>query len=150
MSGTFFNFIDPLMEASIAMLSGSGITATNIQRGTGSLATPRVELQISIGNPDPHVHITSPSSSVFDAYNGTLRATIVTNRKVNDSLHPTYVSKTLNVLSNPANYLNRMTNHKLLRIGHTGLSQTINNERTLDVTTINFGFLIQIKPTSWT
>jgi hypothetical protein len=142
--------VDPRISASIDILSGSGIAATNIQRGTGSLVTPRVELQVSIGNPDPHVHITSPSSSVFDAYNGTIRATIVTNRKVNDSVHPLYVATVLNRLSNPANFLNKMTNHKMLRVGHTGLNQSINNERTLDITTINFGFLVQIDPRSWT
>jgi hypothetical protein len=144
-----YNFIDPIIDASIAILSGSGITATNIQRGTGSLSTPRVELQVNIGNPDKHVHITSPSSSLFDSYNGTMRATIVTNRKVNDANHSTYVSTVLNTLSNPANYLNRMTDHQILRIGHTGFNQSMTPDRTIDITTISFGFLVQIKPTSW-
>jgi hypothetical protein len=148
-SDTFYNFIDPVIDASIAILSGSGIVATNIQRGTGSLVTPRVEIQVAINAPVGHVHITSPSSSVFDAYEGSLRATVVTNRKVNDSIHPTYVSKVLNALSNPANFLNRMTNHKMLRVGHTGLAQSMNNDRTTDITTINFGFLVQINPKSW-
>jgi hypothetical protein len=144
-----FNFIYPVISGSVYILSGSGITATNIQRGTGSLETPRVELQVSIGAPVDHVHITSPSSSVFDAYEGTLRATVVTNRKVNDSTHPTYVNTIVNRLSNPANFLNVMPNHQILRMKCQGVAQTINNDRTTDISTITIGFLCQIKPASW-
>lgn len=149
MSDTLFNFIDPVLSASVVLLRENGLTVSNIQRGTGSLETPRVELQCTMGNPVGHVHITSPSSSVFDAYEGSLRATVVTNRKENDSYHATYVSKCHNVLSNPASFQNRLANHYILRVRHGGTNQSYLNDRTTDVSTITFDFLIQIKKSAW-
>lgn len=149
MSYELYNMVEPIMSASLNILTEAGVTAIYKQAGTGSLETPRVEIQVSIGAPVGHVHITSPSSSVFDSFEGSIRAKIVTNRIHNPTSHTIYVSKTLNGLSNPANFIGRLENYDILRVKSSGPSPTVDNDKTLDVSTLNFDFLVHIRADAW-
>ena len=144
-----FNFVDPILSGSVAILAANGITGSYLQRGTGSLETPRVELQASLGNPVGHVRITSPSSSVFDSYTATLRATVVTNTKTNDSSHPVYVYKCKGILGDAASFLGRLPKPNVLRVRTTGQTPTVSSEKYLDITTITFEMLVHIRADAW-
>src|ERR1044072_454458 len=97
------NFSTYILSASMVALKSDGIASVPIQRASGSLTSPHVELSLLINAPTGHSH-TSGSVSEYDAWNFSLRALVVTNRITNDVSHSVYTSKVLNKLGDGRNY----------------------------------------------
>src|ERR1044072_1597044 len=72
------NFSTYILSASMVALKSDGIASVPIQRASGSLTSPHVELSLLINAPTGHSH-TSGSVSEYDAWNFSLRALVVTN-----------------------------------------------------------------------
>ena len=87
-----FQFEETLLTRYAAILTAASVTNA-VHRGTGNLATPRVELSIAMGGTDDHVTEVTGGALMFDRWRFTLTAVVVTGRNQNNSSHKSYLGK---------------------------------------------------------
>lgn len=137
------NFSTYVISASMVTLKNDGIDSVPIQRASGSLTSPHVELSLLINAPTGHSHV-SGSVAEYDAWHFSLRGLVVTNRQVNDVTHSLYTSKVLNKLGDPRNY--SMPFHAVTTIKPTQIVTGFDAANSLDHSTIYLDGQVWIKP----
>ena len=146
-----FKFEYYFLSASIEVLKRVGITASFAQAGTADLTTPRVELQSLTAGPIGHVKNTSYSGSIYDAYNGTIQALVVTERALNRSLHSEFTSKVISQMSNLINYNTGsiLPYHVITKIDFRSTNVSVDAEANMDFSALAMEYIIWIRPESW-
>jgi hypothetical protein len=148
---TLHQFVEAILSGSKMVLQSNGITGVEIQQDIDDLSTPRVELQVVMGSPLGHVYPTG-SKVLFDAYNGSLNATVVTDRINNKVSHSVFAGKVQSILSD-LSYFNTgsiLPYHLLSRMDLRGSAVSLETEQNNDLTNIGFEFQIWIRPDAWT
>ena len=136
------DFSTYILSASMVTLKDAGIDSVPIQRASGSLTSPHVELSLLINAPTGHSHV-SGSVSEYDAWNFSLRALVVTNRITNDVSHSIYTSKVLNKLGDPRNY--NMPYHAIPYLKPTQIVTGFDANAGLDHSTVYYDGQVWIK-----
>ena len=142
-----FKYSDYMLSASVELLKAQSISVYG-QRGSEDIRTPAVELQVNIGTPIGHVHV-EDSSVVYDSFNGTLNATIVSNRTINDSNHSNLVTDVYYYLGDIEAYNSILPYHGLLMMKPNGYAVNVQADENTDISAVTFDFIIYIKPESW-
>jgi hypothetical protein len=135
-----------VMSGSKDILNRNGITAVPVQRDSGDLTTPRVELQVSVTGPTNYL-IQSGSAWFHGKFTGQLNAVVVTNRVENPTSHSVYTANTMALLSQYDNYNtgSGMPYHYMGRIYVNNVVSDYVSDKNTDLTAMNFPFEIWVK-----
>jgi len=148
-----FQFEETLLTRYAAILTTAGVTNA-VHRGTGNLATPRVELSIAMGGTDDHVAEVTGGALMFDRWKFTLTATVVTGRNQNNSTHKTYLGKVRYLLLAPSTSTTinaalsyHAVNNQLQAEDPTEIANEQDEDQ--DRTVCKFSGMVKILPTAW-
>ena len=150
-----YRFEDVVESAMAALLTANTITNA-IQQGTGSLSTPRVEIQFTPGSQDGQYQIVSSDVRPC-CWDGELKFRIITNRGVNKSTHKDYRSKIRMLMHNrysstywsSAFHSTNLPYHDIMNIEETGTAINISADDNLDESEITFKVKFGIKSDAW-
>lgn len=147
-----YNFTDAVLSASAVSLTAAGITSVPLQRGADNLTTPRVEVQVSIGSPaGPGAghRFQSGSIDLFDAYNGTLNAMVVTEKINNPASHSLYTALAYAAIGDITQLNANMPYHKILQMTPNAVNVRVEPEVNADISVLSLAFIILIRREAW-
>ena len=146
--GTILQFEDAIETAVVTVLTANGMTAMR-QRGSTSLATPRVEVRLMVGAAEEHYGRGAGNEPFLDFWHGTIQLAIVTNRSRNDASHMTYRGKCryamqgLTALNSALDYL------AFSRVLESGTSPEIHADENHDATVVSFAVDFCVRADAW-
>lgn len=148
-----YQFEEALLARYAAILTANSVTNA-VHRGTGSLATPRVELSLTMGGTDDHVTEVTGGALMFDRWRFTLTAVVVTGRNQNNSTHKTYLGKVRYLLLAPSTSTTintALSYHAVSKQLQAEEPTEIANEQEEDQdrTVCKFSGMVRILPTAW-
>lgn len=148
---TLLDIETPVLNACKDVLTNNNITTCFLNRDTGSLSTPRVELQYVVGQPIGSYYISS-SVAEYNAWNCQLTALVVTDRATNPTSHSRYVATVRNLLGDYRNINNQTTSmphHMIVKSNNVNTQVTIEGNLDLDLSAVVFDQVVYIRPDAW-
>ena len=121
-------------------------------RESDSMTSPRIEIKAIVGKALNHAHSFADGTQVYDAYDGTVEITVVTNRQGTDGTmnHPRLLGLVRNRMS--MKKIRTLFTSQVVAIDDlraTGTVDTFSDENGIDITSLSFYNVFNIKPSAW-
>lgn len=144
-----YDYETAIESAVLSALDGAGIN-TSIQRGATSMVTPFASLQMSVGSGIEHYHTFISKEKRPDIFTGVIAIQVATNRTQNDANHGTDLAVVRELMYRWRETINpNLLYHKLLHLLEGGTALTVDEEKNLDISTINFAVQFAIRTDAW-
>lgn len=145
---TILQFEDAIETAVVTVLAANSMTAVR-QRGSTSLATPRVEVRLIVGAAEEHYGTDTHGERFIDFWHGTIQLAIVTNRSRNDASHTTYRGKCRAAMQGLTALNAAMSYLAFNRILESGTSPEIQPDENHDASVVSFAVDFCIRSDAW-
>lgn len=121
-------------------------------REAEELDSPRIEIKAIVGKALNHAHSFADGTQVYDAYEGTVEITVVTNRKGEEGTmnHPRLLGVVRSRMS--MKKIRTLFSSPVVAIDDlraTGTVDTFSDENGIDITSLSFYNVFNIKPSAW-
>jgi hypothetical protein len=147
---TLFHFEDAIENCLASILTAGGLTVHK-QQSTDQLATPFVALQFTPGRATQRLKCFTSTAPRYDAWEGSLRVEIVTERKKNGANHAVIRATIRNLFYDAQAQIttDNLPWHAVTKFYETSTSPTVSHEDNFDVSSMTWAMEFQIRSTAW-